>query len=136
MIGNLTKEIDAFAMEMNAFHFEDQSENLDVGHAIKTHLAWKGRLMAIIEKRSKETLDPEIAAMDSVCVLGKWLYGSRVNRNHSSFPSLMEKHREFHLCAGEILRLFNKGDIGKAQNLLSSKLNEYTREVIRLLNAF
>lgn len=88
--------------------------------AIEAHVRWKVRLEAYISGTSQEQLDPEVVCRDDQCVLGKWIHGPGSARygNHPKFPGLRDTHKEFHRCAGDVIRKVDTGDTDSARELL------------------
>ncbi len=95
-------------------------EDMNFMNAIEAHVRWKIRLEAYIDGTSQENLDSEVVCRDDQCLLGKWIYGTGGERygQHPKFPGLKETHKQFHRCAGEVIRLVDTGDKEQARELL------------------
>jgi methyl-accepting chemotaxis protein len=80
---------------------------LDFIDAITAHQRWKNRLRQYLDDRSTERLDYRTACRDDQCVLGKWLHGSgRTAHGHRTiFGDLIKAHADFHLAAGDVIKL-------------------------------
>lgn len=111
---------------------------MDWMQIISAHVMWKQRLLAYIEGRSEEDLDPETIARDDRCVLGKWIYseGQRFN-SLTEFEEVRQRHAHFHLQAAEVVRLVQTGRQDEASRLLHgqySKVSEQLKRRILLLS--
>ena len=104
---------------------------LDFVSAIRAHQAWKGRLLAVVEGRSPEPLDPREVCRDDLCVLGQWLYGSgsRQYGGEPLLPVVMQAHREFHQQACQVLRAAQDGHLPLARQMLAT---DYHRASVRV----
>lgn len=109
----------------------EQAGGLDFVTAIRAHQAWKGRLLAVVEGRSGELLDPREVCRDDVCTLGLWLYGtgSRQYAGEPLLPVVMQAHREFHQQACQVLRAAQDGHAGLARQMLAT---DYHRASVRV----
>jgi Chemoreceptor zinc-binding domain len=112
---------------------------MDWMQIINAHVMWKQRLLACIEGRSEERLDPDIVSRDDQCVLGKWIYGE--GRRYDALPeyeSVREQHARFHTKASEVVRMVRSGDQGSASVLLHggySKISEQLKHRLLRLRA-
>ncbi len=90
---------------------EDRLAGLGLRDTLDAHAAWKGRLKAILDGTSTEKVDVGTVAQDSVCKLGKWLYGDgrRLYGKLPEYEAVREMHERFHLCAGNVLMQHNAG---------------------------
>lgn len=89
-------------------------------NAIEAHVRWKVRLEAYIGGTSDEQLDADVVCRDDQCMLGKWIYGPGGAKfgEHPKFPGLRDTHREFHRCAGDVIRKVDAGETDAARHLL------------------
>ncbi|GAB4472975.1 MAG: hypothetical protein OHK0044_16910 [Burkholderiaceae bacterium] len=90
----------------------------DFAKAVEAHRAWKVKLRQAIS--GKEKLDAATIKRDDCCPLGKWLHGEGRGRwgTRPAFVNLLDKHREFHLAAGEVAETINRGAYERAESLL------------------
>ncbi len=90
---------------------EKAISGLNFGTAIEAHQEWKSRLLALIESRCREELDPNVVCRDDQCELGKWLHGvgGRQFGGEPQFADLRNRHAYFHVCAGRVLSLVQSG---------------------------
>lgn len=108
--------------------------SLDMKAALDAHAAWKRRLRAVIEGKTREIPEVGKVARDDLCALGQWLHGE-ANRmfNHggpttAQYHRLRDLHAQFHLAAAETLAAHQSGDRRSAEaaerraNDLSSKV--------------
>jgi Chemoreceptor zinc-binding domain len=95
---------------------------LDFKAAIAAHMAWKTRLVAVIDGTSQESLQPAVVARDDQCPLGKWIHGAGGENfdSYTRFKQLCVDHAQFHLCASRVLTKAQAGDIALAQQALKS----------------
>jgi methyl-accepting chemotaxis protein len=95
-----------------------QAPAFDFAKAVEAHRAWKVKLRSAIAK--KEKLDAATIKRDDCCPLGKWLHGEGGGRwgTRPAIVDLVDKHREFHLAAGEIAETINRGAYEQAERLL------------------
>ena len=134
-VEDLTRATDVFAREMASFRLAEQSGALQAKDAIAAHQLWKGRLLAVIDGKSSEQLDPTLVSRDDACALGKWIHHPATPHSHPGFKRMQERHAAFHACAGQILREAQGGRADQARSLVESKLTPLTREVVQLLNS-
>lgn len=112
---------------------------MDVSTAIRAHSDWKLRLLGWCNPNSHDKIDVPAIRVDNVCELGKWLQAER--RSQSAEPELKEleaRHRAFHLAAGSIAELIQRGKQTEAKALIIESNSEFSKtsmEVTRLLLA-
>ena len=76
---------------------------MNFNDAIVAHTNWKNRIKRSID--GQEQFDPATVSKDSVCELGKWIYGEGVKYvSLPEFQLMKQKHAQFHQLAGEIIR--------------------------------
>ena len=83
---------------------------MDFADAIRAHVEWKLRLRMLLDGQG-ESMSSDLVARDSVCELGRWLYGE--GRQYAADPSyseLKEAHARFHQVAAEVLSAAERGD--------------------------
>lgn len=106
---------------------EERIGTLNLQQAFTAHMNWRKRLEGILNGTNEERPEVGTVSMDGLCDLGKWLHGEGKARFQISgkpipeFSELMIVHREFHLCAGEILSRFNRGENESAAKYLRSE---------------
>lgn len=118
--------------ELGAIQEESVVQGLDFVAAIEAHRKWKTRLSAYIDRTSTETLDPALICQDDKCVLGKWIYGEgKTFCGHmATFHRLKADHAEFHINAGEVVTLYNRGKLEEAKaHLLEGPYYKYSMAV-------
>jgi hypothetical protein len=95
---------------------------LDFKAAIAAHMAWKTRLVAVIDGTSKEALQPTVVARDDQCPLGKWIHGAGGENfnSYTRFKQLCVDHATFHVCAARVLATAQAGEIPQAKLALKS----------------
>lgn len=83
---------------------------MDFSKAIDSHLAWILKLQEAIGGGTK--LDPDVICKDSLCELGKWIYGAGASyMGRPTYEALKAKHAQFHQSAGEVVSKVNAGDV-------------------------
>jgi hypothetical protein len=94
---------------------------LNFMEAIEAHVRWKVRLEAYINGTATERLDADVVCQDDKCVLGKWIHGVGGAKYgaHPRFPGLRDIHKEFHRCAGDVIRFADRNEAAKALDLLN-----------------
>lgn len=99
---------------------EEHLAGLDLKQVIDAHLAWRTRLQDILAGIQNEKVEVHQVAQDTLCVLGKWLYGEGKAQfsNLHEYEDLRLTHRQFHLTAGQILTDHNAGQADTAASLL------------------
>lgn len=86
---------------------------MDFTKAVDAHVNWIIRLQEAIEGGQK--LDPAEVGKDTLCDLGKWIYGEgAVHRDKPAYQTLKARHTEFHQSAGEVVRKVNANDLAGA----------------------
>jgi len=91
----------------------------EIDKAISAHGMWKQKLRTAIESGESEST-PEKVSSDKNCSFGKWLH-ERIDpsaKESSYYGEIVQLHAEFHVAAGEILRLALLGDQEKANQLM------------------
>lgn len=120
---------------------EDSLSGLSLVDSIATHMAWRKRLQATLDGISSENIDVGTAAQDTLCVLGKWLYGpgKQLYSHLPEYEALRKVHAEFHLSAGEVLLVHKKGDIGAALAIMKGPFNNHSNliqlDLVKLFTA-
>lgn len=116
---------DAAALQPAAdTHTEESAvvDGIDFRNAIQIHAKWKLRLRDYVEGKSKEDLRVEVVSRDDECVLGKWLNheGQTKYGSVKDFQKLVELHRNFHQCAGQVLAHAKSGQQQHAMQMIES----------------
>jgi hypothetical protein len=110
---------------------DDSLSGLSLVESIATHMAWRKRLQATLDGTSSENIDVGSVAQDSVCVLGKWLYGSgkQLYSHLPEYDVLRKAHTEFHLCAGEVLLEHQNRNTEAAQAIIKGPFSNYSNQI-------
>ena len=105
---------------------------IDFRSAIQIHAKWKIRLKDYIEGTSNEDLKVAVISRDDQCVLGKWLYsdGKEKYGNFKEFQQLIDLHREFHQCAGQVLTQAQAGEQKRALQMIES--GDYAHKSVKV----
>ena len=106
----------------------------DYDAAIAAHRAWADRLRWFIDGSSRAGVTAESAGDHTVCVFGRWLYGSgKDNELFREYHEIIEAHRRFHETAGKIVRLQEAGDSANARRLLGQTFLEQSDAIIQAM---
>jgi hypothetical protein len=93
---------------------------MDFDDAIDAHTKWKTRLRLFING-SGEKMESGQICKDDACALGKWIHGEALrHKNSPSYTALEREHANFHLCAAEIVKKVEDGDLEGAETLLDT----------------
>jgi len=118
---------------------EAQLSGLNLQEVLGAHMAWKEKLTSTLNGTSTERYDVATVSQDTLCVLGKWLYGPG-KKNYSHLPeyeALRKIHADFHLCAGKVLVEFEKGDKLNAEKILKGTFREASNQIqLELVSLF
>lgn len=86
--------------------------------AIAVHLNWKRHLRDCLDGSAK-CPNAEQAANDSLCDLGRWLFGEGSQfANLPAYEELRQHHARFHQESAKILRLIADGKLEEAEQML------------------
>jgi len=128
---------DSAALELSPE--ESQLSGLNLQEVLGAHMAWKEKLTSTLNGTSTERYDVATVSQDTLCVLGKWLYGPG-KKSYSHLPeyeALRKIHADFHLCAGKVLVEFEKGDKLKAEKILKGTFREASNQIqLELVSLF
>jgi len=91
----------------------------EIDKAVSAHGMWKHKLRSAIESGESESTADKVS-VDTNCSFGKWLY-KRIDPSAKGslyYTEVLQLHAEFHLAAGEILRLALLGEKDEANRLM------------------
>jgi len=129
----LMRLAESFAKEIALFNLGDSAGDLDVKAAIAGHLAWKDKLLGIIDGSDRTEVDPAQVGRDDACLLGRWLYGPKARKGAPAFGHLRDSHAAFHHCAKKVLLQARSGSGAEARTMVARELVPLTGEVVQLL---
>lgn len=114
--GDTTKELE-IPQELNTLN------GLNLKKALDAHNLWKDKLQLELSGSSLASIDVTTVASDSVCELGKWLHttGKEKFSKLPEFNKVLEAHKNFHLCAAEVVIEHQSGNTQYASTLLATK---------------
>ena len=100
-----------------------QSVGIDFDKVIAAHAQWKTKFRAAISRQDQ--LDYETISKDNCCELGKWLYGPGRQQYGAAkgFVDLIEKHKQFHVAAGDVAKTINEKKYSLAERMIDSNSN-------------
>ena len=119
---------------------EDQLSGLSLREAIDSHMAWRGKLVKVLEGHGPD-LEVHQVARDNLCVVGKWIYKEAKSQylHLPEYEHLRKSHADFHLAAGNILIHYHQGDLPGAQRLLKTEFRDLSDQIqldlVRLFTA-
>ena len=92
--------------------------NLD--SAILAHYEWKNKFKTAIAHQSQ--LDAGTIGRDDCCEFGKWLHGDggKLYGAKTAFTALLQKHKTFHVEAGNVASLINGRHFEEANAMLET----------------
>ncbi len=106
----------------------------DYDAAIAAHRAWAERLRWFIDGSSSEGVTAKLAGDHTVCVFGRWLYGSgKDNELFREYHEVVQVHRRFHETAAEIVRPHEAGDSANARRLLGQTFIEQSDAIVQTM---
>ncbi|MBR7782681.1 CZB domain-containing protein [Undibacterium luofuense] len=93
---------------------------MDLDNAVAKHAEWKVKFRKAIT--AKEQLDADTIAKDNCCDLGKWLHGESRTKigGLASYKDCVSRHANFHVEAGKVAKLINKGAYSEAEKALDA----------------
>ncbi len=114
---------------------------LDIPRVVRAHRDMRDRLYAQIEGHGGISIEADKLAQDNACELGRWIHGQGEDRygQHPLFNEIKMTHAMFHLCAAQVLRAAEAGDLSTARHMLHGSDSEYAHcveQVTEKLEAF
>jgi hypothetical protein len=109
---------------------------LDFDRVINAHGQWKTKFRAAITRQ--ESVEAANISRDDRCELGRWIYGSgrSVFGHRPVFDQLIQEHKQFHLCAGEVAHAIDQRRFEAAMQMIDSKsrFSEASKQVMNTLS--
>jgi methyl-accepting chemotaxis protein len=127
----LVRAVGVFRLAGDADGGRALPSSLDFDGVTQAHMNWKHKLRSFLAGEG-EPLDPDVVSRDDKCVLGCWIHGE--GQRYASdlhYSRLREKHADFHLCAGEVIRAKQSGDEAGARRLLLNEFSVLSDETIQ-----
>ena len=127
--------------ELQAADQEGDLRDLSLRDVLQAHKDWRVQLEMDVESERLRTLEPATIARDDLCTLGQWLHGPGRERfgGTAGYAAACQAHREFHRCAGEMLRGRRNNLDAEALTNLSYQLRDASSrnqlELVRLFTA-
>lgn len=93
---------------------------MNLEEAVQRHAEWKVKFRSAISK--KEQMDAATIGKDNCCPVGQWLHGEGKTRwgSKPEFQKALDKHKAFHVQAGQVAGLINAGKYSEAEVSLGS----------------
>ncbi len=108
---------------------------LDYEKVTAAHAKWKTNFRSAISR--KDDLDATAISCDDRCELRRWIYstGKGVFGHQPIFLRLIDEHKQFHRCAGEVARTINQKRYAEALQMIAvkSEFSEASAHVIGTL---
>jgi aerotaxis receptor len=113
-------EEDAVALRKQFQQRELGEDDIDFGKVLAAHQQWRVTLRNAVLRGLK--LDATELRRDDCCALGKWIYGGGGRRwgRAPGFAQLLESHKTFHIEAGKVADVINRGQLEQAGQMLES----------------
>nr|CRH08002.1 Putative methyl-accepting chemotaxis sensory transducer [Candidatus Magnetococcus massalia] len=132
----LTDVIEEISDTLNSsvHHLDVGSHAFDVGAVKQAHLAWLGKLEAVV--RQRQALRPEEVASGRECAFGQWYYaeGQEKLGHLESFVAVEHKHLHIHEIAREVVQLVQESDQASAIRMMD-QFNQTRQELFTALDA-
>lgn len=122
-------------------HLPEQIDDLILKHevefcglmlnkTINAHRNWLGNLERALRGENPSIYKTKLASDDRLCELGKWLYkNEKIFSPYPEYHTLIEAHKRFHECAGEVVEHHRKERFADAIALLRRDLLVYSERV-------
>ncbi|MCK6413915.1 MAG: CZB domain-containing protein [Azonexus sp.] len=93
---------------------------MNLEEAVQKHAEWKLKFRIAISK--KEQMDAATISNDNCCAVGQWLYGEGKTKwgSKPEFQKALDKHKAFHVQAGQVAGLINAGKYAQAEAALGN----------------
>ncbi len=131
--------VSAIALRPPALPVSEQARphasGLDYEKVTAAHAKWKTNFRSAITR--KDELDASTISCDDRCELGRWIYstGKGVFGHQPIFQRLIEEHKQFHRCAGDVAQTINQKRYEEALQMIAAKseFSEASNHVIGTL---
>ena len=114
---------------------EAVTSGLDYESVIAAHAKWKTRFRSAINRQ--EAIDAVDIGRDDRCELGRWIYtsGKGIFAHQPMFQRLIQEHKHFHQCAGEVAHAINHKRFDAAVRMIDhqSKFMQASNSVVGTL---
>lgn len=105
-----------------------QIRNMNFDDVIAAHIRWKAHLHRFVEGSSDEQLDSVTVCNDGLCDLGLWIYGEGAEyESVPAYQDLLQKHAQFHMCAGSVVKKIEDNDRSGAKAILGGPFTEASK---------
>lgn len=102
---------------------------MDIDDAVADHAKWNLLLVQHIDGTGT-ALNVGIVRNDTLCELGKWLYGEGERlKPLRAYRKLVDKHAEFHRRAAAVVEMAASGDSAGARTVLKGAFPEIAEEM-------
>src|SRR5210317_999899 len=105
---------------------------MNLYEAIEAHVAWKQRLIALIDGVSPKGLQG--VGDDTACLLGHWIQTN--GENHGDLPAfqrLQDEHVAFHRYAEAVVEAVKEGDMDRANEILHGEYSTMSMHIMRTM---
>jgi len=127
----LVRAVGVFRLKGDADDGHSMLSSLDFDGVTQAHMNWKHKLRGFLAGEG-EPPDPEVVSRDDKCVLGCWIHGEGQRfASDLHYTRLRDKHADFHLCAGQVIRAKQNGDEEGARRLLLNDFSILSDETIQ-----
>lgn len=129
-------ETPALPPEMDAMGLRSETEfcGLVLEQVMLAHSTWLKNLEAALRGQNPSIYKTKLASDDRLSELGKWLYqNEKIFTAYPEYHILIEMHKRFHQCAGEVVEHHRQGHFADAILLLRRDLSLLSEEVQKSL---
>lgn len=107
---------------------------MDFDEAIQAHSDWKLRIYAAALNGNQEGLDPDGIAKETLCHLGKWLFGEGRSffSSRNEYDDLVRLHADFHHHAALLVIMINRGQGREALAALENRNSGYSQASLKV----
>lgn len=122
--------------EMDAIGLRSETEfcGLVLEQVMLAHRTWLQNLESALRGQNPSIYKTKLASDDRLSELGKWLYqNEKIFTAYPEYHILIEMHKRFHQCAGEVVEHHRQGHFADAILLLRRDLSLLSEEVQKSL---
>ncbi len=100
--------------------------------AIEAHVAWKQRLIALIDSGDEKGM--QRVGDETACELGRWIQqNGEVYGNLTLFQRLQDEHIAFHRYAEAVVEAVHANDLNRANEILNGEYNTMSMHIMRTM---
>ena len=105
---------------------------MNLYEAIEAHVAWKQRLIALIDGHDERGL--KSIGDDTACELGRWIQkNGELHGDLPAFQRLQDEHIAFHRYAEAVVEAVNTGEPQRANEILNGEYATMSMHIMRTM---